>query len=67
MSVWVIAVKAAISKVMLPMMMIKLYATKASEKIAEAVYDLTGGDGLVDIEAGGDPRDRIAALHRVPP
>jgi alkylation response protein AidB-like acyl-CoA dehydrogenase len=37
-------------KVINVMMMIKLYATKVSEKIAEAVYDLTGGEGLLDIE-----------------
>ena len=35
---------------MLPMMMIKLYATKAGEKIANAAYDLCGGEGLLDID-----------------
>ena len=34
-------------KVMQPMMMTKLFTTKAMEKIAEAAYDLTGGDGLL--------------------
>ena len=37
-------------KVMQPMMMIKLYATKTQEMIANAAYDLTGGEGLLDID-----------------
>ena len=37
-------------KVMLPMMMIKLYTTKVMEKVAEAAYDIIGGEGLLDID-----------------
>ncbi len=56
------------AKVMQPMMMIKLYATKASEKIAQAAYDLAGGDGLLDIEAPemgmwATTSDEQAAVH----
>ena len=56
------------AKVMQPMMMIKLYATKASEKIAQAAYDLVGGDGLLDIDAPemgmwATSSDEQAAVH----
>ena len=46
-------------KVMQPMMMIKLYTTKVMEKIAEAAYDIVGGDGLLDIQ---NPEDGVWAL-----
>jgi len=46
-------------KVMQPMMMIKLYTTKAMELIANAMYDMAGGDGLLDIE---DPEDGVWAM-----
>jgi len=47
-------------KVMQPMMMIKLFTTKAMEKIAEAAYDMTGGDGLLDI---ADPEHGVWATE----
>ena len=46
-------VNGEFAKVLQPMMMIKLYATKAGEKIANAAYDLVGGEGLLDIDAAG--------------
>jgi len=55
-------------KAMLPMMMIKLYSTDVMQRIAEAAYDLLGGDGLLepteerdDIYAEG--RTTSAAVH----
>ncbi|MEZ4217810.1 MAG: acyl-CoA dehydrogenase family protein [Myxococcota bacterium] len=39
-----------LGKVVGPMMMIKLFTTKASEMLAQFAYDLAGGDGLLDIE-----------------
>ena len=55
-------------KVVQPMMMIKLYATKATEKIANAAYDLCGGNGLLDIDnpergAYASANDEKAAVH----
>jgi len=47
-------------KVMKPMMMIKLYTTKAMERIAEAAYDMAGGEGLVDID---DPEQGVWATR----
>jgi len=46
-------------KVVKPMMMIKLYTTKAMEKIAEAAWDMAGGDGLVGVEY---PEEGVWAL-----
>ena len=40
-----------VGKVVGPMMMIKLFTTKASEMLAQFAYDLVGSDGLLDIEA----------------
>jgi alkylation response protein AidB-like acyl-CoA dehydrogenase len=56
------------AKVMQPMMMIKLYATKASERIAKAAYDLIGGEGLLEIDAPemgvwATNSDEQAAIH----
>jgi len=55
-------------KVMKPMMMVKLYATQAAEKIACAAYDLTGGEGLADIDDAehgvwATTYDEKAAIH----
>jgi alkylation response protein AidB-like acyl-CoA dehydrogenase len=57
-----------VMKVMHPMMMIKLYATKAAERIANAAYDLIGGDGLLDIDVvemgmWATADDEQAAIH----
>lgn len=56
------------AKVLQPMMMIKLFATKASEKIANAAYDLCGGEGLLDIDTPkmgvwASTSDSKAAIH----
>ena len=50
-------------KVAQPMMMVKLYSTKAQEKIAAAAYDLIGGDGLLDLD---DPDAGVWATDSSP-